>query len=349
MWEEQQFHKIESPSQKERDFDTLQAFDFLSDWQKYLRTALDGTSTKNQVDDHVNHWWPKTNKSGSRATDIITLTAEQTVTADEFYKQNPAAPKPPGSGDTDRRSFKLRHPTTGEVDDGWHVAGVKDGKVKLLRDYQMEVQHGDHGGLIELRPGIPADFGRHLQKKLDQLPQNVLKNLQNAGYKIIAADTISEAMPSLKQLTPRGWAKDLTFDDSDGTHDNISKRIIAPRRVRGEKGEAPWVPVTRDEVVVHQIGHALDFANNFLSQRKEFLDAYKKDMSAAALNRDNPTIKYLSQPNGVGEQETFATLFGLVLTGPENEADKEFLERTFPETIKVVKQQIENLPPRKPR
>jgi len=286
----------------------------------------------------ANQWY--FDSSGEAGSDRMRLQSKYRVSEEDILKANPQLK---GKFDPDQKDQKLflRHPTTGEVDGGWSIESRDgDGKYTLSRQYRMDVQSKkDHGSLIESTSGVPDSFLKSLEKKVNELPPNVLKSLSRHGYKIVAAPTIADAMPGLKKLTPRGWPSDTTFDNSDGTHDDVSKRIIAPMRVLTEQG---WEPVTRENVVTHQIGHALDFAHGFLSSKKEFVDAYEKDM-AAITDKKHPIVQYFSQKNGVGRQETFASIFGLLTTGPENESDRRFFEKNFPNVIGVVRKQIKEL------
>lgn len=284
----------------------------------------------------TNQW----NASGEvkPGVDRLAIKSEYRVSEADFTKANPdvKVDKLDTTG-----SFNLKHPTTGAVDGGWKFKSrEKDGSITLTRDYDLDVQaKKDHGGVLEAMPGIPESFVKHVQRKIDEMPPNVVSALKKHGYKIVAAATIPDAMPELEKLTPRGWPEDMKFINSDGTHDDVSKRIIAPMRFLNN-GEIE--PVMRENVVTHQVGHALDFANGFLSATPEFIEAHKRDM-AAILNKDSDMVKYLSQPNGVGRQETFAAVFGLLTTGPENERDRKFLMQSFPNVRKVVEQQIKDL------
>ncbi len=286
--------------------------------------------------DSANKW----TSAGEVKTGVnrLSLKSEYRVSAEQFKQANPDSnlEKLDTTG-----SFKVKHPTTGAVDDGWTVKERgQDGSLTLTRNYSFDVQaRKDHSGVLEAMPGVPESFTKQVQRKIEEMPPNVVASLQRNGYKIIAAATIPDAMPELEKLTPRGWPADSKFINSDGTHDDVSKRIIAPMRFMRE-GEME--PVMRDNVVTHQVGHALDFAHDFLSSKPEFLDAYKKDM-AAIRDKESPVVKYLSQPNGIGRQETFAAIFGLVTTGPENESDTRFLRQSFPNVIKVVEKQIKDL------
>ncbi|MDZ4832836.1 MAG: hypothetical protein SGJ27_03450 [Candidatus Melainabacteria bacterium] len=315
-------------------------FDVIALWQNAPGRAVeqlkDSDKKIGDQSDSTNKW----TASGEvkPGVDRLTLTSQYRVSASDFKKANP---------DVDLEKldtaggFNLKHPTTGATDSGWKFkAREKDGSVKLTRDYRVDVAaQKEHGGVLEAMPGVPESFTKQVQRKIDEMPPNVVANLKKNGYKIITASTIPDAMPELDKLTPRGWPADSTFINSDGTHDDVSKRIIAPMRFMHE-GEMQ--PVMRDNVVTHQVGHAIDFANGSLSATPEFVDAYSKDMAAIG-HKDSGIVKYLSQPDGVGRQETFAAVFGLVTTGPENESDTKFLTQSFPNVMKVVKKQIEQL------
>lgn len=318
--------------------------------QAFEQIANVALTITNDLQRPENSWQAKPgNKAG---VDQIYSRAAVNISAEEFAKQNPGAGAPDKLIGQD--GFKLRHATTGQIDAGWRLDGInRDGSVKLSKDYQFNVQaKNDHSGLIEALPGVPEAHVQALQKKLDELPPNVLQALKDKGYKIIATTHNTEAIPELKGLTPRGWPKELDFDNSDGTHDNARRVILAPYRV---SNGPEFVPVDRDNVVVHQIGHALDHAFGKLSSQDAFQQAFKQDMSNMAkkglLNNDREKMiyDYFNQKDGPakgerpGSEECFASLFGMLLTGPENPEDKVPFERNFSRTIAVVRKQIQSL------
>ena len=297
--------------------------------------------------------WQFDGKPGERS-ERITIKSEINVEPRDFRLRNPSVTGKDeelvGKGD-----FKARHATTGEVDGGWKLEGVnKDGTLRLSKDYQMLVQsRKDHDGLVEAIPGVSKEHVQALEKKLAQLPDNVLKALKDAGYKVIATRFNSDAIPELKDLTPRGWDKRSTFDTSDGTHDNVRRAILAPTSFRDQYGREQ--DTDRPEVLVHQIGHALDHAKGKLSNDPEFQQAFQKDMQALArkgsdmTEREKLIYNYFNQQRGPtkgefpGSEEGFASFFGLILTGPENPEDREPFEANFKNTIDVVRSQIRRL------
>ncbi len=307
------------------------------------RKALIGNAA--EPDKHENRWI--LSRTGERV-DTLSMAAVVSVTASEFFRTNPDALAKFGKDParvSQAADYKLLHASTGEIDGGWRIREVDGDKDRLVltKTYNCQVEHRDnHDGLVEVVPGTASALRERIEKKLAELPPNVISALQNAGYKIILTNWIEDAMPSLKGLTPRGWDRNQTFRNSDGTEDNVTRRIVIPAMwvVDGQPAEAR----RRDEVV-HQIGHALDFArgagDGFLSAEKAFVRAYEREI--ARLDKNDDVVRYFSQPGGAGRQEVFATLFGLALTGPEIPSMRKWLSDSFPETLSVVGSQIRDL------
>jgi hypothetical protein len=301
-----------------------------------------------------NHW----HSAGTvrKGFDRIKTSAAVNVPAEAFLALNPGEGRTIADlpGLVGKDGFKVRHATTGEVDGGWQLDSVsKDGSISLSRDYAMEVRNrSSHDRLIETLAGVPPEHVSALEQKLAQLPPHVLKALEDKGYKIIATPTNTDAIPDLKGKTPRGWPQGSTFDDSDGTHDNVRRVILAPYSYR--QGNE-FVPVERPDVVVHQIGHALDHAYGKLSNADEFQQAFRSDMKRLAEKGDNMSDReraiydYFNQKDGPargerpGSEEAFASLAGLLLSGPENPGDRPVFEKNFAATAEVVRHQIDNL------
>lgn len=305
---------------------------------KFAKPVEQGKSVEQikPVEPEVNRW--TASKTDRDSIHRLSLKSSQVVDVKEFRAVNPDAPADL-QAKIGAQEFKFRHASTGEIDSGWKPESVTDGRLKLTKSYETLVSaKKSHEGVIESLPGVPPSFVARLQSKLDELPANVRSNLQASGYKIIAAPVIADAIPELRKRTPRGWDEATTFENSDGTHENVRKLIIAPMRV---KVDEDWFPVMRPNTLVHHVGHALDCANG-LSKDPGFQRAFKEDMDALR-GLNHPIAKYFAQPGGPGAEEAFASLFGLALTGPENEADRPFLHRHFQNSMPVVKKQIERL------
>ncbi len=318
-----------------------------------ISSASKGTKAPENSNPEIANQW-RSNSKVSDKTDRISIKASVILDPLEFRRLNPTATNfEQLIHSKDKAEFKVRHATTGEIDSGWKLDSIDNkGNLVLSKNYSMEVQaKNKHDGLVEAIPNVPERHIKALEEKLAQLPENVKEALKKAGYKIIATRFNTDAIPELKDLSPRGWDKNSNFDTSDGTHDNLRRVILAPYLYK------PWQAseaVDRPEVLVHQIGHALDHAYGKLSNDPDFQKAFITDLEKMSARQDldqreKAIFQYFSQKNGPvkderpGSEECFASLFGLVLTGPENEIDKKPLEKNFPETIEVVRKLIKKL------
>jgi hypothetical protein len=271
-------------------------------------------------------------KNGSDK-DKLKLKAVQNVSPEQFKADNPDADL--NNLDKDK-TYNLKTYQS-KLDSGWKVEGKnEDGTLKLTKEMALNVNHkADHSGLIETTGNVSAEHVKAVTDKVNQIPENVRQALERAGYKVLIGPSVVEALPELKGQTYRGWT--ANFDYSDGTQDGEKRLIVAPEKVKNEEGK--WEAISRPEVVTHQFGHALDAAGKqlngkYFSQSKEFQEAYQKDVARLSKQDAESDIgKYLTQPNGGGARETFASIFGLTTTGPENPGDKAPLERMFPNTI----------------
>jgi len=280
--------------------------------------------------------WQVKNSDQKPGVDLLSLRAVQSVSVEQFMRDNPGVdPAQLEKGKTYNYKTYQSKP-----DSGWSFAGKnEDGTLRLTKDMTLAVKHkDDHSGLIETVGNVSPEFRKEIEEKIKQIPKGVRDLLERAGYKVLVAPSVVEGLPELKGKTYRGW--DRNFEYSDGTQDAEKRLIVAPEKVKSEEGK--WEKVSRPEVLTHQFGHALDAAGKqtngkYFSQTKEFQEAYRKDLARLSKEDAESYIgKYLSQPDGGGARETFASIFGVVTTGPENPEDKQALERMFPNTIKYM-------------
>lgn len=295
--------------------------------------------SRNQTKDNI---WQVESSNPKTGIDTLKMKSVQNVSVDQFRADNEGVD--PSNLDKDKTyNYKTYQ---SKLDPGWKVEGVnKDGTLRMTKEMRLEVNHkADHCGLIESKKDVPAEFVKEIEDKVKQIPESVRQTLEKAGYKVLVAPSVVEALPELKGQTYRGWK--ANFEYSDGTQDAEKHLIVAPEKV---KSEGNWEKVDRPEVVTHQFGHALDAVGKqlngqYFSESRDFLEAYEKDFARMSdKDKKSEVGKYLSQTNGGGHRETFASIFGLTTTGPENPGDKETLERMFPNTIDYMKKLIPQL------
>jgi len=141
----------------------------------------------------------------------------------------------------------------------------------------------------------PADRAAVLAE-LEKMPLGALQALQNAGIQVIVVkNSVTEAVPALKGVRPRGWPPGATWDSVPGMYDPATKQVIIATRNGA-------VPATGNghgsaNLVIHETAHGVDAA----------LNANSDPAFQAARNADLARLPpYETQPGAAGLQETYA-------------------------------------------
>jgi hypothetical protein len=130
-----------------------------------------------------------------------------------------------------------------------------------------------------------------------KIPRGGLEALKKKGTKIVVChDSVTDVMTELKGVKPRGWPPGMTWDSVPGLYDPAGNRVIVA--TRGGK-----VPPTGDghgsaNLVIHEVGHAIDAAGGGMSNNADFLQARAKDVAKLPA--------YETQAGTAGQEETFA-------------------------------------------
>ena len=214
----------------------------------------------------------------------------------------------------------------------------QNGKVNL-RD--MVDQRGRPVRVKELAlPTIPIDkigttsapFNKAISDTLAGIPQHVHDVVEKFGYKLQTAPKLTDALPHLKGVHPRGWPAGMTWDSVEGAHGTARKDITIAETYRPPTQKI-FVPNKRVEGTLrHEFGHAADAAYGSLSNTPDFITEYGKDrnaMDAAAKIK----MKYLLQGGLAGRQEAFAEVFCEMMGGGNNSDAATY----FPNVAKYIK------------
>jgi hypothetical protein len=226
-----------------------------------------------------------------------------------------------------------------------HLGGLRPGEVKAVMPWSDQIQRQD----ITTPPSdapAPApkpkvapttSFTDTVNDTYNALPQNVRDSLAKDGVKVIATDKVTDVMPELAGQKPRGWPPGSSWDDVDGAYDTTGKRIIVAERQNSTKPRSNDVAgLTR-----HETGHAVDRLHNF-SDQQIFKTPYDRE-AAAVPPADAQALDYFLQKGDAGREETFAETFAIINGGATTKNRETLLKKDFPDTIKVVTDQIKNL------
>jgi len=227
---------------------------------------------------------------------------------------------------------------------------------KLANKWRRELKH------IDLTPGSPISdaFVKEMAQGIESLgivgkkiinPRTV--KLKELKYKL--AQKTSDAFPELKKLQPRGWPKDLTWDNNSCIHRGGGKRLIG--LFEKPIGIQPQASISS---VRHDTSHELDemfhkiCGDNF-TDTKGFTRAYLGDIKNSTINirkygkkvkNADHYINYLIQGSTFykategGKKETFAEIFAMLNGGSAQEEFSKGMDKlykqVFPNTVAYV-------------
>ena len=192
---------------------------------------------------------------------------------------------------------------------------------------------------ITVKGKVSEDFKKEVKNILETVPERLRQQLLNQGGGVTIADYVTNALPELKGVRPRGWPPGSTWDQVEGLA--ITGRAYVTERVRSPSGRS--AKGRGPHVIMHEVGHALDYLAGQLSESKEFLAAYKAD--AAKLSRSKKSsalFGYLLQDGVAGPSEAFAELFAGVLQQGMFSKDPEFYRQAWPKSFGYIEKLLEN-------
>lgn len=134
-----------------------------------------------------------------------------------------------------------------------------------------------------------------VEAELKKLPKAVTEALRKKGIAIVAVkDTIVEQFADLHGVTPRGWGgTGKTWDQVPGVFREERKTVAVATSGKFRTGST--------DMILHEVGHAYDYAMGRLSSSEPFVKAYDAD-------KDKLTA-YFKQAGSAGREELFAESF----------------------------------------
>jgi TP901 family phage tail tape measure protein len=155
-----------------------------------------------------------------------------------------------------------------------------------------------------------------------QIPETILDDLINSGLSVKRGPSLIDIDPELRFQQPRGYADNFSFNNVKGLYRDANKEIL----LKNDSGI---------NVFGHELGHAFDYYKDSISQSKEYMIAYMKDISKLG-KQDQERFKYLLQSGPAGKKESFASIFDSVIRNQSSSA------KFFPETTRLVENITKN-------
>jgi hypothetical protein len=190
---------------------------------------------------------------------------------------------------------------------------------------------------------VSEAFAAEYRQAASTIPENVRQGLEESGWRVALVEFVVDAAPELRDIQPRGWPSNITWQQVDAVHLPESRLLVVAEKRRGQDGET-LLNNRLAGAMRHEIGHAFDMLSarqgNFQSGSSQFHQAYLAD----ARRMDQKTrarLRYYFQKPLAGKQEAFAEAFAVALGGGSDEIHGTEFAGAFPNVLRYVQQQIE--------
>jgi hypothetical protein len=199
---------------------------------------------------------------------------------------------------------------------------------------------------VKADPNTSARFRLEAAEAVETVPAHVLAEAGQTGKSVHMGKKVTEVVPHLKGVTPRGWAPGSTWDEADGLYNNsVGEVIVTEETTHGKSHRTAGV-------VRHELGHAVDEAwgetkgepSGLYCNSPEFQAAYEADMKEAAAGPDAPSLAYYLQPGAAGRSEAFAETFASVHGG--GGSSPKMIASNFPRVKALIEAEIESRRPK---
>ena len=159
-------------------------------------------------------------------------------------------------------------------------------KAALVADGTPEDVAQEIGKNLRVAGTSTADDAKAVGAGLKKFPKKVLEELNKAGIQTeCCRGPVTEAMPELKGVLPRGWPAGSTWDSVPGVYSGSAKKVVVGtmekdgKRHVPEQGEGP-IPHGTPDLIGHEGGHAFDVADGSKkSTNADFLAAREEDIA----------------------------------------------------------------------
>ena len=216
-------------------------------------------------------------------------------------------------------------------------------------------EFGDYPINVIMPKGLSRSYQADVAAALDTIPTPVMATMAKAGVALHSGRNLTTIFPDLHDMQPRGWSAGGTWDQADGMFSPATAEIITTEFYRNSKGDLVRGNRTQG-VVLHESGHAFDYANGTPSDNSpSFVAAYKEDhKNIPEVDRRKSRLSYFT-PEGQGHgtteaiaylnaaraarSETFAEIFAW--TAGQQGSQWEDIRKDFPRVTAMMKQAVE--------
>ena len=213
---------------------------------------------------------------------------------------------------------------------------TRNGRVKLLKELPKlgagkiaKTTALNNGWVVS--SGVSKEFNVLCKKNYNELPKKARELIEASDYKFMVGGRVTEVLPSLKGVHPRGWPAGSTWDSAEALFNPSGKMIVVCENYR-PMGKKVFVKTKRvEEIVKHESGHAVDALLSQFSNSPEFIAKYTIDVkNISAIKKYD--YKYFLQKGSAGRSECFAQTFA------ELSGDKSVdMKSIFPNVYELIR------------
>jgi len=196
---------------------------------------------------------------------------------------------------------------------------------------------------ITVASPVSDSFKAKVQSVVDRMPPKVVDAISKSGNQIVLSERLTDSMPHLKGVVPRGWVGDDTWDCAEGLYDESRKRVVLSETSKAIGRDEFVISPRHRYTVSHECGHALDKSvAGYYSQDDDFIDAWQEDIA----NMPSVPKKWLNYftinvDDHSARVESFAEAFAAIMnegTAAEPGTIYETFARRFPNVVKHVRE-----------
>ena len=278
----------------------------IAEWEKHFRSKAAAiptakapsvrTGSSNVILQHI---WSQAGPTTTTATTATTRRAAMRPKA----KVKPKTPKAEQTRiDAARRAA--------EIDE--MVRARKAEEARILAD---EAQRRKPAADIDLHTvgDVTRESADEIRNVLAKLPEHVRRRLKAFGSEFVYAGKIDDVMTADEVgRRPRGYVEGSTWANAGGAYIAPRKSAVSCRtyvdRLTNKTVVRSWF--IEQSTALHEAGHAVDHAFDYLSKSESFLAAYRKDVEAVASKPESvrAEMAYFLQSGEAGPSEAFAEL-----------------------------------------
>jgi hypothetical protein len=159
-------------------------------------------------------------------------------------------------------------------------------KKSLLASGTPEAVAQEIGKNLRAGGTATADDAKAVADGMKKFPKNVLEDLNKTGIQTeCCRGPVTEVMPGLAGVLPRGWPPGSTWDNVPGVYSGSVKKVVVGTMDKGGKRHVPGpneglVKHGTPDLIGHEGGHAFDAADGPLkSKNAKFLEARDEDIA----------------------------------------------------------------------